>query len=121
VTRAIFDCVILLQAAGRPSGPAAACLQAVRDGRLELFVSLDILAEVRDVLTRPKTLTRWPSSGSWHRPPSWSPTRGRERPKGRAGAARPGEGCRVRLSDNRGGGQSGGDKKATKGRAMCAP
>jgi predicted nucleic acid-binding protein len=57
VTRAVFDCVILQQAAGRPTGPAAACLQAVRDGRLELFLSPDILAEVRDVLSRPKTLT----------------------------------------------------------------
>jgi putative PIN family toxin of toxin-antitoxin system len=33
----------------------------VRDGRLELFVSPDILAEVRDVLTRPKTLRRFPA------------------------------------------------------------
>jgi hypothetical protein len=37
VTRAVFDCVILLQASGRPTAPAEACLQAVRDGRLELF------------------------------------------------------------------------------------
>jgi putative PIN family toxin of toxin-antitoxin system len=61
VTRAVFDCVILLQAAGRPTGPAAACLQAVRDGRLELFLSPDILAEVRDVLSRPKTLRKFPA------------------------------------------------------------
>jgi hypothetical protein len=39
VTRVVFDCVILLQAAGRPTGPAAACLQAVRDGRLQLFIN----------------------------------------------------------------------------------
>ena len=61
MTRAVFDCVILLQAAGRPTGPAAACLQAVRDGRLELFLSPDILAEVRDVLNRPKTLRKFPA------------------------------------------------------------
>jgi putative PIN family toxin of toxin-antitoxin system len=61
VTRAVFDCVILLQAAGRPFGPSAACLQAVRDGRLKLFVSDDILAELRDVLTRPKTLRKFPA------------------------------------------------------------
>jgi putative PIN family toxin of toxin-antitoxin system len=61
VTRAVFDCVILLQAAGRPNGPAGACLQAVRDGRLELFLTPDILAEVRDVLTRPKTLRKFPA------------------------------------------------------------
>jgi predicted nucleic acid-binding protein len=44
VTRAVFDCVILLQAAARRTGPAAECLQAVRDGRLKLFLSPDILA-----------------------------------------------------------------------------
>jgi uncharacterized protein len=59
--RAVFDCVILLQAAGRPTGPAAACLQAVRDGRLELFLSPYILTEVRDVLSRPKTLRKFPA------------------------------------------------------------
>ena len=60
MTRAVFDCVILLQAAARRSGPAAECLQAVRDGRLELFLSPDIIAEVRDVLSRPKTLRKFP-------------------------------------------------------------
>jgi putative PIN family toxin of toxin-antitoxin system len=33
----------------------------VRDGRLELFLSPDILAEVRDVLTRPRTLRKFPA------------------------------------------------------------
>jgi putative PIN family toxin of toxin-antitoxin system len=61
VTRAVFDCVILLQAAARATGPAGACLQAVRDGRLELVVSPAVLAEVRDVLTRPKTLRKFPA------------------------------------------------------------
>jgi putative PIN family toxin of toxin-antitoxin system len=61
MTRSVFDCVILLQAAARRTGPAAECLQAVRDGRLELFLSPDILAEVRDVLRRPKTLRRFPA------------------------------------------------------------
>jgi hypothetical protein len=42
MTRVVFDCVILLQAAARPTGPAAACLQAVRDGRLELFIEMRI-------------------------------------------------------------------------------
>jgi putative PIN family toxin of toxin-antitoxin system len=61
VTRAVFDCVILLQAAGHPTGPAGACLQTVRDGRLELIVSPDVLVEVRDVLTRPKSLRKFPA------------------------------------------------------------
>jgi PIN domain len=76
VTRAVFDCVILLQAAARRTGPAAECLQAVRDGRLKLFLSPDILAEVRDVLGRPKNgsvqdvidkAPRSHSRCSWHR------------------------------------------------------
>jgi putative PIN family toxin of toxin-antitoxin system len=33
----------------------------VRDGRLELFLSPDILAEVRDVLTRPRVLRKFPT------------------------------------------------------------
>ena len=47
MTRAVFDCVILLQAAARRTGPAAECLQAVRDGRLKLFVSsnLDLMGD----------------------------------------------------------------------------
>ena len=59
--RAVFDCMVLLQAAARATGPAAACLRAVRAGRLELFLSPDILSEVRDVLTRPKTLRKFPA------------------------------------------------------------
>lgn len=59
--RAVFDCMVLLQAAARATGPAAACLRAARAGRLELFLSPDILSEVRDVLTRPKTLRKFPA------------------------------------------------------------
>jgi len=61
VTRAVFDCVILPQAAARRTGPAAECLQAVRDGRLKLFLSPDILAEVQDVLSRPRTFRKFPA------------------------------------------------------------
>lgn len=61
MTGAVFDCMIFLQAAARPGGPAGACLQAVRDGHLELIVSPVVLAEVRDVLARPKTLRKFPT------------------------------------------------------------
>jgi putative PIN family toxin of toxin-antitoxin system len=53
--------MILLQAVARPNGPAGACLQMVREGRLTLFLSPEIVAEVRDVLTRPKTLRKFPA------------------------------------------------------------
>lgn len=52
--------MVFLQGAGRPGGPASACLTLVDDDRLELLLSDDILAEVRDILTRPKTVQRFP-------------------------------------------------------------
>ena len=58
--RAVFDCMVFLQGAGRPAGPAAACLQLLDEEKVVLCVSAEILAEVRDVLTRPKTLRQFP-------------------------------------------------------------
>jgi putative PIN family toxin of toxin-antitoxin system len=46
--------MVFLQGAARETGPSAACLQEVREGHLELVLSPEVLAEVRDVLTRPK-------------------------------------------------------------------
>lgn len=59
--RAVFDCMVFLQGAGRPNGPAGACLRLIDEGKVTLCVSTDILAEARDVLTRPKTQKRFPS------------------------------------------------------------
>jgi putative PIN family toxin of toxin-antitoxin system len=53
--------MVFLQAAARTKGPSALCVQAARDGRLELVVSPEIIAEVRDVLTRPRTLRKFPT------------------------------------------------------------
>lgn len=61
MSRAVFDCMVFLQAAASSTGPAAACLQAVREGRLELVICRQIIVEVRDVLTRPKTLRKFPA------------------------------------------------------------
>jgi putative PIN family toxin of toxin-antitoxin system len=64
--RAVFDCMVLLHGAGRPAAPAAACLRLVDEGRVVLCVSAEILAEVRDVLTRPVTLRKFPGlSPEW--------------------------------------------------------
>jgi putative PIN family toxin of toxin-antitoxin system len=52
--RAVVDCMVYLQAAAREDGPAAACLQLVGDGRVRLYTSPEVIAEVSDVLTRPK-------------------------------------------------------------------
>lgn len=64
--RAVFDCMVLLQGAARPRGPAAACLRLVDEEQVALCVSGDVLAEVRDVLTRPEVLKRFPGlSPQW--------------------------------------------------------
>jgi predicted nucleic acid-binding protein len=58
--RAVFDCMVYLQAVVKESGPAFACLRAVEDGRVALCVSAEVLAEVRDVLSRPVLQTKFP-------------------------------------------------------------
>lgn len=58
--RVVFDCMVFLQGAGRPAGPARACFHRVDEGRVALFLSEEIVAEIRDVLTRPKTLRKFP-------------------------------------------------------------
>ncbi len=64
--RAVFDCMVFLQGAGRPAGPAAACLRLLDEEKVVLCVSSETLAEVRDVLTRPKTLRKFPGlSPEW--------------------------------------------------------
>lgn len=58
--RVVFDCMVYLQATGSESGPAAALLRLIDSDTLALFVSEDILAEVREVLARPKIRKRNP-------------------------------------------------------------
>jgi putative PIN family toxin of toxin-antitoxin system len=63
VPRAVFDCVVLLQAAVSRKGPAFASLRLAQTGQLRIALSSDVLAELTDVLGRPelqrkfKTLT----------------------------------------------------------------
>ena len=52
--RVVFDCMIFLQATASESGPAAALLRLVDSNVLSLFVSREILDEVREVLSRSK-------------------------------------------------------------------
>jgi len=47
--RVVFDCMIFLQAAARPSGPATALLELAEIGELELLVSEACLEEIREV------------------------------------------------------------------------
>ena len=57
--RVVFDCMVFLQGAANPDGPAAACLRLAEKGHVELCISSEILSEVRDVLTRPKMQHRF--------------------------------------------------------------
>lgn len=52
--RVVLDCVILLQAAARGKSAAANCLALAEHARIEIFVSEETLAEVKDVLGRPE-------------------------------------------------------------------
>lgn len=51
--RAVFDNNVLLQAMSNANGPAGACLQAVREGRICLCTSRDLIREFADVASRP--------------------------------------------------------------------
>jgi len=51
--------MVLLQAAISNRGPAFACQQLVDAGKVNLFVSPEVLAEITDVLNRPKLQTRF--------------------------------------------------------------
>jgi putative PIN family toxin of toxin-antitoxin system len=57
---AVYDCMVFLQATTSATGPAAACLGLVESGHVGLFVSPDILGEVRRVFLRPSTRKRFP-------------------------------------------------------------
>jgi putative PIN family toxin of toxin-antitoxin system len=57
----VLDTVVLLQAAAKPSGPAGACLRLVTDGQAVLWMSREGLAEIEDVLNRPKVRQRFKS------------------------------------------------------------
>lgn len=51
--RAVCDTNVLLQAMARPAGPAGACIDAVREGRVTLCISSALIAELADVASRP--------------------------------------------------------------------
>jgi uncharacterized protein len=58
---AVFDCMVFVQALANKKGPAYACYELVRSDRLVLHISSEILAEVGDVLSRPKVRRKLPA------------------------------------------------------------
>jgi putative PIN family toxin of toxin-antitoxin system len=57
----VFDCMVIVQTFLNAKGPAGACDQLVLDGTLELHLSLDLIVEVRDDMSRPKLTRRFPA------------------------------------------------------------
>jgi putative PIN family toxin of toxin-antitoxin system len=55
----VFDCVVCLQGAARESGPSGACFRLMKEGQISVCVSEPTLAELGDVLNRPKTRQRF--------------------------------------------------------------
>lgn len=53
--------MIFLQGAARRDSPAGACLDLAEQGLIELCVSSEILAEVEDVLRRPRIRAKFPA------------------------------------------------------------
>jgi len=53
--------MIFLQAAARPTGPAAALLELAEIGAIELLVSDACIEELREVLTRPSLQRKFPT------------------------------------------------------------
>jgi predicted nucleic acid-binding protein len=58
---AVFDRVVLLQAAVSKKGPAFACLRLARAGQVRMVLSSDVLAEITDVLSRPELRRKFKS------------------------------------------------------------
>ena len=59
--RVVFDCMVFVQALANAKGPAFACLELSRIGKLDLCISPEVVAEVQEVLNRPKLQRRLPA------------------------------------------------------------
>lgn len=57
---AVYDTMIFLQEAARPQRTHT-IFQAIRDGRVSLILTAEILAEVRDVLNRDSVRRKFPA------------------------------------------------------------
>jgi len=56
--RVVFDCNLFVQMMLNPGGTAGACQKLVENGKVTLFVSSAILAEVAEVLSRSRFKAR---------------------------------------------------------------
>jgi putative PIN family toxin of toxin-antitoxin system len=60
LTPVVYDTMVFLQTAVRPERRYAT-FEAIEDGRLKLYTSVELLAEVRDVLIRPSLARKFPA------------------------------------------------------------
>jgi len=59
-TLAVYDCMLFFRETSRP-GRVRSIFDVVRRGSVTLCLSPDVLAEIRDVLTRPKLVVKYPA------------------------------------------------------------
>ncbi|MGI8670366.1 MAG: putative toxin-antitoxin system toxin component, PIN family [Aridibacter sp.] len=57
--KTIFDCNIIWQSFFFEDGVSAKCKRLVDDGIISLFLSLEVLEEMREVMTRPEFLVKF--------------------------------------------------------------
>ena len=57
----VYDCGVFLQGLLSKAGPAVACLELVEQDRVRLVMSEAVLAEIKDVLSRPRLCERNPN------------------------------------------------------------
>jgi len=55
----VFDCMVFLQAVANEESVAAQAVDLMETGEVQLFVSVETLKEIRDVLNRPKIRARF--------------------------------------------------------------
>jgi putative PIN family toxin of toxin-antitoxin system len=58
--KVVFDCMMFLQAALNPSGPAAACLRVLENQLIRVLVTREILEEIEQTLRKPLIQTSYP-------------------------------------------------------------
>jgi hypothetical protein len=59
-TLAVYDCMLFFRAASRPQR-VQPLFELVDQARVTLCLSAEVVAEIRDVLTRPKLLAKYPA------------------------------------------------------------
>jgi len=58
--RVVFDCNVFLLAAARQKSVAASCFNLAEKGRIQLFISKEVLLEIEDVLNRAEVRAIFP-------------------------------------------------------------